>query len=106
MKKRILDKQNSRYLSPLDTLSCFKETFNWNCFMALRKSRFFDFFDKTKNCTNIWCPYMFSRLYWYRGVTVLLPGWVIRKYWNCPWKFFSLGSWLVTALSTPNGGEG
>ncbi len=24
------------------------------------------------------------RLYWYRGVTVLLPGWVIRKYWNFP----------------------
>jgi hypothetical protein len=49
MKKRILDKQNSRYLSPLDTLSCFKETFSWNCFMALGKIRFFDFFDKTKN---------------------------------------------------------
>ncbi len=46
------------------------------------------------------------RLYWYRGVTVLLPGWVIWKYWNCPRKFFSLGSWLVSALSTPNGGEG
>ncbi len=42
----------------------------------------------------------------YRGVTVLLPGWVIRKYWNYPCKFFSLGSWLVSALSTPNGGEG
>jgi hypothetical protein len=41
------------------------------------------------------------RLYWYRGVTVLLPGWVIWKYWNCPCKFFSLGSWLVFALSTP-----
>ncbi len=25
---------------------------------------------------------------------------------NCPCKFFSLGSWLVSALSTPNGGEG
>jgi hypothetical protein len=47
-----------------------------------------------------------SRLCWYRGVTVLLPGWVIWKYWDCPWKFFSLGSWLVSALSTPNGGEG
>jgi hypothetical protein len=47
-----------------------------------------------------------SRLYWYRGVTVLLPGWVIWKYWNCPCKFFSMGSWLVSALSTPNGGEG
>ncbi len=47
-----------------------------------------------------------SRLYWYRGVTVLLPGWVIWKYWSCPCKFFSLGSWLVSALSTPNGGEG
>ncbi len=47
----------------------------------------------------------FSRLYWYRGVTVLLPGWVIWKYWDCPCKFFSLGCWLVSALSTPNGGE-
>jgi hypothetical protein len=49
---------------------------------------------------------VYSRLYWYRGVTVLLPGWVIWKYWNCPCKFFSLGSWLVSALSTHNGGEG
>jgi hypothetical protein len=49
---------------------------------------------------------LFSRLYWYRGVTVLLPGWVIWKNWNYPCKFFSLGSWLVSALSTPNGGEG
>jgi hypothetical protein len=47
-----------------------------------------------------------SSLYWYRGVTALLPGWVIWKYWNCPCKFLSFGSWLVSALSTPNGGEG
>ncbi len=47
-----------------------------------------------------------SRLYWYRDVTVLMPSWVIWKYWNCPCRFFSLGSWLVSALSTPNGGEG
>jgi hypothetical protein len=46
------------------------------------------------------------RLYWYRGVTVLLPGWVIWKYWNYPCTFFSLTSWLVSALSPPNGGEG
>ena len=45
-------------------------------------------------------------LYWYRGVTVLLPGGVIWKYWNCPSKFFSFGSWLVSALSIPNGEEG
>jgi hypothetical protein len=45
------------------------------------------------------------RLYCYRGVAVLLPGWVIWKYWNCPCKFFSLGNWLVSALSTPNEGE-
>ncbi len=38
-----------------------------------------------------------SPLYWNRGVTVLLPGWVIWKYWNRPSKFFSLGSWLVYA---------
>ncbi len=56
-----------------------------------------------------------SRLYWYvaasigtdyGGVTVLLPGWVIWEYWNCPSKFVSLGSWLVSALLTPNGEEG
>jgi hypothetical protein len=34
-----------------------------------------------------------SRLYWYRGVTVLLSGWVIS----------SLGGWLVSALSIPIG---
>ncbi len=39
------------------------------------------------------------------GLTVLLPGWVIWKYWNCPCKFFSLGSWLVSSLSAPNGRE-
>ncbi len=38
--------------------------------------------------------------------SVLLPGWVILMHWNCPCKFFSLGSWLMSALSTPNGGEG
>jgi hypothetical protein len=48
----------------------------------------------------------YCRLYWYRGVTVLLPGWVIWNYWNYPCKFFSLDSWLVSALSTPNGDEG
>ncbi len=32
-------------------------------------------------------------------------GWVIWKYWNCPFKFFYLGSWLLSALSTPNGGR-
>ena len=47
-----------------------------------------------------------SLLCWYRGVKVLLPVWVIWKYWNCPCKFFSLGSWLVSALSTLNGEEG
>ena len=52
-----------------------------------------------------WCGWI-SRPSWYRGVTVLLPGWVIWKYWNCPCKFFSMGSWLVSALSTPNGEEG
>ncbi len=43
------------------------------------------------------------RRYWYRGVTVIMPGWVIWKYWNCPCKFFSLGSWLVFALPHPIG---
>ncbi len=59
-------------------------------------------------CASLKGPLILSRLYWYycRGVTVLLPGWVIWKYWNYPCKFFSLGSWLVSALSTPNGGEG
>ncbi len=33
-------------------------------------------------------------------------GWAIWKYWKCPCKFFSFGSCLVSALSTPNGGEG
>ncbi len=28
-----------------------------------------------------------------------------KTYWNYPCKFFSLDSWLVSALSTPNGGE-
>jgi len=41
-----------------------------------------------------------------RGVTVLLPGWVIWKFWNCPCKFFSLGNWTVSAPSAPNGKEG
>jgi hypothetical protein len=49
-------------------------------------------------------PGTFS-LYWYRGVTVLLYG-IIWKYWNCPCKFFSLGSLLMSTLSIPNGGEG
>ncbi len=46
-----------------------------------------------------WPPTAVQRL-------VLLSGWAIWKYWNCPWKFFSLGSWLVSALSTPNRREG
>ncbi len=47
------------------------------------------------------------RLYRYRGVTVLRPGWVIWKYWTCPCTFFSLGQLaIVSALSTPNGGKG
>jgi hypothetical protein len=47
---------------------------------------------------------LYCRLYWFRGVTVPLPGWVIWKYWNCPCKFFC--NWIVSALSSPNGGEG
>jgi hypothetical protein len=45
-------------------------------------------------------------LYWYRGTTAGLG--YLEVYWNCPCKFFSLGGWLVSALSTPNdnGGEG
>jgi hypothetical protein len=46
---------------------------------------------------------LYSRLYWF-SVKVLLPGWVIWKYWNCPCKFFCM--WIESALSTPNGGEG
>jgi hypothetical protein len=47
------------------------------------------------NCLMlIWC--------WYIDVTVLLPGWVIWKYWNCPCKFFSLSSGLASSLLTPN----
>ncbi len=46
-----------------------------------------------------------SPLYWYRGVTVLLLGWVIWKFWNFPCKFFSLDSWLVSALSISHGGQ-
>ncbi len=52
--------------------------------------------------------------YWYKpsllvqrcNGSTILPGWVIWKHWNCPWKVFSLGSCLVSALSTPNVGEG
>ncbi len=59
----------------------------------------------SNNCIGkktIWQP-----LHKYRGVTaILLSGWVIWKYWNCPWKFFSLGSWLVSELSAPNRREG
>ncbi len=66
-------------------------------FFQVREYRYrFDYYDLIKK----------SFLYWYRGLTILQPGWVIWKYWNCPCKFFSLGSWLVSALSTPNGREG
>jgi hypothetical protein len=60
-------------------------------------------------------PYLvhfFRRLYWnlppplVQRCSVLLPGWVIWKYLNYPCKFFSLGSWLVSVQSTPNGEEG
>jgi hypothetical protein len=57
--------------------------------------------EKFASCLGLKCANT-CRLYWYRGVTVLLPGWVIWKYGNCPCKFFSsLGSWL-----TLSGGEG
>ncbi len=54
----------------------------------------------TASQSTFMCPVLVQ------SVTVLLPGWVIWKYWNCPCKFFSLGSWLVSTLSTPNGGQG
>ncbi len=84
-------------------------------FPNLRKvhARFFTYFSLPSELFYLSPSRLFSRLYWYsirlywyRSVTVLLPGWVILMYWNCPSKFFSLGSWLVSALSTPNGGEG
>ncbi len=50
-------------------------------------------------------PLTESRLYWYSGLAVR-AAWVIWKCSNCPCKSVSLGSWLVSALSTPNGVEG
>ncbi len=45
-----------------------------------------------------------SRLYWYRGVTVLLSGWVT---WICDlsMQISPLGGWLVSALPIHIGGE-
>ncbi len=48
------------------------------------------------------------RLYWYRGVMVLLPGWLIWKFLELSTKSLLLGQLasVLSALSTPNGGEG
>ncbi len=44
--------------------------------------------------------YFLSRLHWYGGVTVLLPGWVIWKYYEMCLKKSSMGSEPVSALSS------
>ncbi len=63
-----------------------------HCFLFLHNIYsllFCDFQNKMK--MFLWHTKL-CRLYWYRGVTILLPGWVIWKYWNWPSKFFSMGS--------------
>ncbi len=50
--------------------------------------------------------FLFSRLYWYRGVTVLLPGWVIWKQMWFVHAKLPIGRWTGVRTIDPHGENG
>ena len=55
-------------------------------------------------CSKFWL--LHGRLYWHRGVTVLLPGWVIWKYWNCSCECNNAGRRRQGGGTPTNNGAG